>query len=608
MTLTKHFEKTLRIATRASALALWQARHIQQRLQELHAGLVVELLPLTTQGDRILDRPLAAVGGKGLFVKEIEQALIDGRADLAVHSIKDLPADMPEGLVLAATPERANPGDVLICRDPTRRFATLPAGAIVGTSSLRRASQLLAARPDLRIIPIRGNVDTRLRKVAEGVENLDASVLAAAGLERLGWQDRITEYLDFSICLPAIGQGTLGIQARSDDFDTLAFLAPLHHPPTSIALTAERALLRAMQGNCHLPLAGFAQIDPLTHTLTLHARLCAPDGSRVLKHIASSTVATEAAADMLGTQTHAALMAAGGAEILGALNTPQIDPDAPKPLKNKRVIITRSRDRRSSALSARIEALGGQPIEVASIAIVPADDLTPLRDALRSLSSTNTNTDKNQNPFDWIIFTSANAVEHTFQCLASEALDASALRRCMVAAVGPQTAQELAVREVRVDLHPPASDARAEQLLIALLAAGVGPGSRILMPAAANPTPTLPDGLRAAGAHVEVMTAYKTIAATEDRQRLQEILSQSPPGYLTFASASAVTHFAAMIQNPTVLNGWRIACIGPTTAAAATAAGLTPHITAPATSLESLADAIAQDAQQAHQHNSTDNT
>ncbi len=468
--------KTLRIATRASALALWQARHIQQRLQELHPGLVVELLPLTTQGDRILDRPLAAVGGKGLFVKEIEQALIDGRADLAVHSIKDLPADMPEGLVLAATPERANPGDVLICRDPALRFATLPAGAIVGTSSLRRASQLLAARPDLRIIPIRGNVDTRLRKVSEGFDNLDASVLAAAGLERLGWQDRITEYLDFSVCLPAIGQGTLGIQARSDDFDTLAFLAPLHHIPSSIALTAERALLRAMQGNCHLPLAGFAQIDPQTRALTLHARLCTPDGSRVLKHIASSTLATEAAAEMLGTQTHAALMAAGGAEILSALDAPHMDPNAPKPLQNKRVIITRSRDRRSSALSARIEALGGQPIEVASIAIVPADDLGPLRDALRSLSNTNKNTNT-QKPFDWIIFTSANAVEHTFQCLASEALDASALRRCMVAAVGPQTAQELAVREVRVDLHPPASDARAEQLLEALLAAGVGPGS-----------------------------------------------------------------------------------------------------------------------------------
>jgi hydroxymethylbilane synthase len=590
--------RLLRIATRASALAMWQARHIQARLEALHPGLKVELLPLTTQGDRILDRALALVGGKGLFVKEIEQALIDGHADLAVHSVKDLPADMPPGLTLAAIPERANPLDALVCRDlACKSLLDLPRGATVGTSSLRRRAQILAVRPDLNLIPLRGNVDTRLRKVAEGFEGLDAAILAAAGLQRLGLDHHISQILPADLCLPAIGQGTLGIQAREDDANTLRLLAPLHHPPTALCLAAERALLRATHGSCHLPLAAFATLsgDPAQPSLTLHAKLLTPDGAQVINHEATAAAPiTDEAAESLGLGAHAALVAAGGQAILDALQAPDAAPDAPgasssassiQPLAGRRVLITRSRDRRSSALSAHIRALGGQPIEVAAITIAPPEDPKPLQDALQKLVAS-------PDAFDWVLFTSPNAVEHTFQALASMALDASVFKGCRVAAVGEQTAQDLRARELTIALQPPADQQRAEGFLSVLLAHGLSSGSRALLPAAASPSPVLPDGLRAAGVAVEVVTAYRTIPCDDDRARLLSILSAPPPGDITFASGSAVTAFAAMLPDLAAIRGWRVACIGPVTAQAARDAGITPDIISPTASLDALATAL----------------
>ncbi|MFE8071204.1 hydroxymethylbilane synthase [Marinobacteraceae bacterium S3BR75-40.1] len=249
---------TLRIATRKSALALWQAEHIKAELEKLHSGLTVELVPISTQGDKILDVPLAKIGGKGLFVKELEQAMLDGRADIAVHSMKDVPMGFPEGLGLTVICERGAPGDAFV----SNHYATvddLPDGAVVGTSSLRRQSQLQAYRPDLRIRTLRGNVNTRLAKLDAG--EFDAIVLATSGLQRLGFHDRIRYDLPHEICIPAVGQGALGIECRLDDQELLDMLAPLDHRETAIRVKAERALNRRLEGGCQVPIAAYAILE-----------------------------------------------------------------------------------------------------------------------------------------------------------------------------------------------------------------------------------------------------------------------------------------------------------------------------------------------------------
>lgn len=248
--------RLLTVATRRSALALAQCRAFVQRLAAIDRGVVLKELQIVTTGDRILDRPLADIGGKGLFVKEIEEALLDRRADLAVHSIKDVPGLLPQGLAIACIPAREDPRDVLVA--PVHRtLDALPKGARVGTSSLRRMASLKASRPDLDIVPVRGNVDTRLGKVDGG--EFDAIVLALAGLVRLGLADRATELLSLEVSLPAVGQGALGIECREDDDFTRARLAPLHHAETAICVTAERGVLVALGGDCKTPMGAHAE-------------------------------------------------------------------------------------------------------------------------------------------------------------------------------------------------------------------------------------------------------------------------------------------------------------------------------------------------------------
>ena len=244
------------IATRESRLALWQAKHVQALLSDM--GHEVELLGMTTQGDQILDRALSQVGGKGLFVKELEVALEEKRADLAVHSLKDVPMELPEGFSLACVMEREDPRDAFVSNQYADLDA-LPQGAVVGTSSLRRVALLRARRPDLRIEPLRGNLDTRLRKLDEGL--YDAIVLAAAGLKRLGLSARIRAVFEPSVMLPAAGQGALGIEVRTDRADVVAALAPLVHHTTWLAVAAERAVSRAMGGSCSMPLAAYATLS-----------------------------------------------------------------------------------------------------------------------------------------------------------------------------------------------------------------------------------------------------------------------------------------------------------------------------------------------------------
>ena len=304
--------KTLRIATRKSPLALWQAEHVRDRLLKAHAGLTVELVRMTTQGDKILDSPLAKVGGKGLFVKELEQGMLEGRADIAVHSMKDVPAEFPDGLHLPVVLEREDPRDAFVS-NTARDLRSLPDGARVGTSSLRRQCQLRALRPDLEIIDLRGNVGTRLNKLDNG--DYDAIVLAAAGLKRLGLARRITETLEPDISLPAIGQGVIGIECRTDDPRINELIAVLADALTHTRILAERAFNRRLGGGCQVPVAGHAVIAG--STLTLRGLVGEPDGSRLIR---GSVEGVPAQAAALGTRLAEELLARGADRILENLH------------------------------------------------------------------------------------------------------------------------------------------------------------------------------------------------------------------------------------------------------------------------------------------------
>jgi hydroxymethylbilane synthase len=302
------------IATRESRLALWQAEHVRDRLKQ-EAGLSVQLLGMTTRGDQILDRALSKVGGKGLFVKELEVALEEGRADLAVHSLKDVPMDLPAGFALAAVLEREDPRDAFV----SNRFASLaelPRGACVGTSSLRRVVQLMSLRPDLRIEPLRGNLDTRLRKLDEG--QYDAIVLAAAGLKRLGLASRIRATFDTTSLIPAAGQGALGIETRESATELRAVLARMLHGPTWLAAHAERAVSRALGGSCSMPLAAHATWSG--DEIVLDAALGHPEHTArpLLRTQVRGRPADAAAATALGEQAAAQLRAAGAGDYLAA--------------------------------------------------------------------------------------------------------------------------------------------------------------------------------------------------------------------------------------------------------------------------------------------------
>ena len=299
------------IASRESALAMWQARHIQALLAELHPGLPTEILGLTTEGDRRLDASLAKIGGKGLFVKELEEALAGGRADIAVHSVKDVPMTLGPQFVLAAIGEREDPRDAFVSNRHAA-LAALPAGARVGTSSLRRECQLRARHPGLAIEPLRGNVQTRLRKLDEG--RYDAVILAAAGLKRLGLAGRITGLLDPAESLPAPGQGALGVECLKQRGDLIEFLAGLNHGPTARCVAAERAVSRALSGSCNVPLGAYAEARG--GRLRLRAFVGAPAGSRA---VSGEMEGVETDPEALGNALADRLRAQGAGEILAAL-------------------------------------------------------------------------------------------------------------------------------------------------------------------------------------------------------------------------------------------------------------------------------------------------
>ena len=303
--------KTLKIATRQSPLAMWQAEHIRDRLEQLHPHVKVELVTFVTQGDKILDTPLAKIGGKGLFVKELEAALLDGRADLAVHSMKDVPMALPEGLELAVICEREDPLDAFVSNH-YENFDDLPQGAKLGTSSLRRKSQLLKQRPDLDVIDLRGNVGTRLSKLDAG--QYDAIILASAGLKRLGLHDRIRHTLAAKISLPAVGQGALGLECRANDQEIIDLIMLLMHEETNVCVRAERAFNAYLEGGCQVPIAGFATLDG--QTLHIEGRVGSPDGQTLLQSQVSGRAEQ---AEQLGVQLAKNLLDQGAGELLKAL-------------------------------------------------------------------------------------------------------------------------------------------------------------------------------------------------------------------------------------------------------------------------------------------------
>ncbi len=307
--------RTVTIGTRGSKLALWQAEWVKAALRRLHPGLRIELNKIKTTGDKILDVPLAKVGGKGLFVKEIEEALLDHKADIAVHSMKDVPTEFPPGLHLAVICEREDPLDAFISsmqdrRFRIRRFKDLPEGAVIGTSSLRRSCQLLSIRPDLKISQLRGNLDTRLRKLDEGM--FDAIILAAAGMKRLGWADRITEILPPETVLPAVGQGAIGIECRRDDDFINKLIRPLGHPGTAACVRAERAFLTRLEGGCQVPIAAHA-VTTAGGGLVMNGLVGSVGGDRIIRGRAEGG---REDAEALGIRLAEDLLSRGAKEIL----------------------------------------------------------------------------------------------------------------------------------------------------------------------------------------------------------------------------------------------------------------------------------------------------
>jgi hydroxymethylbilane synthase len=300
----------LTIATRESPLALWQAEYVQSALRTAHPQLTVDLLGMTSRGDQLLDVPLAKVGGKGLFVKELEAALLSGAADIAVHSMKDVPMEFPEGLGLGVICRREDPSDAFVSND-FDSLSALPDGSVVGTSSLRRECQLRANYPNLNVKFLRGNVNTRLRKLDEN--EYHAIILASAGLIRLGMAERIRQTLPATESLPAAGQGAVGIELRSDDSEALDLLQVLHHEPTACCVSAERALNRRLQGGCQVPIAGYAELDAGGENLWLRGLVGRPDGSLILR---AESSAPAAQAQELGIAVAEDLLSQGAADIL----------------------------------------------------------------------------------------------------------------------------------------------------------------------------------------------------------------------------------------------------------------------------------------------------
>ena len=431
--------KSIRIATRNSPLALWQANYVKQRLVEEHTDLNVEIVGMTTKGDQLLDRSLVAVGGKGLFLKELEVSLLNKETDIAVHSMKDVPVILPKGLDIPVLCKREDPRDAFVSNDYQNLYA-LPSGARVGTSSLRRISQLKNAFPNLEFLELRGNVNTRLRKLDEG--DYDAIILATAGLKRLGFEERIKQYISPDLCLPAVGQGIVGIECRSDDVKIKALLAPLHSIESEIALAAERSMNASLEGGCLVPIAGYAQI--VSGKVELRGAVGDANGEVVLSaHNVAAKLTTQSSVD-LGQDVAEQLLAQGAAGILKSVyREPPVLSKVQKPV----VILTRQ-NRFLGNTAAILQRLDYLPAHIPTLDIVPV-----LNDEIKGIFA-------NLAEFTDIIFVSRNAVEIGMDLIKQ---NGGLSDRVRVLAVGGETAKQL--YGYNVDALFPESGSGAKALL-----------------------------------------------------------------------------------------------------------------------------------------------
>jgi hydroxymethylbilane synthase len=538
-------QRRIVIGTRGSALAQWQTQHIVREIMRLAPDLQVEVRVIKTSGDKDQTRALADLGGLGVFTKEIENALLAHEIDLAVHSLKDLPTDIAEGLVIAAIPAREDARDCLVSRHAVG-LMQLPPGARVGTSSARRTAQLLALRPDLQIVPLRGNVDTRLRKAQS--EDYDAVVLAAAGLVRLGRAGEITEYLPFDWMLPDPGQGALAVEIRSDDSSLAELLAPLNHAATRAAVLAERAFLRALGGGCRMPMGACAEtrdgvgaIDQ--SSLQIRGMVGALDGRRIVH---GEIEGDPARAEELGAALAERLLREGAAEILGI----PMGAIFQSPLQGMRILITRAAGQ-ADALADKLRALGGEPIEFPTIDFAPLDDYGELDAALARVPE-----------FDWVVFTSANGVHAVAERLNTLGLLPSIFALRQIAAIGPATARALVQLGLRVDFIP--TKFLGEQIALEL---PVESGQRALLLRADIASAVLAKGLTARGVAVTDVDAYRTV-----RPPVREV-DLTRVDAIMFTSSSTVRNFMAMLASRAI-GGAAVFCIGPVTAETARELGL----------------------------------
>lgn len=527
-------DRPLVAGTRGSALARWQTEFVIAALQNIAPARRIELRVISTAGDRDKSTPLAELGALGVFTTELENALRKGEIDFAVHSLKDLPTDLADDLPLAAILERADARDVLVSRHGVG-LSELETGARVGTSSARRAAQLLALRPDLTIVPLRGNVDTRLKKAASG--EYDAVVLAAAGVLRLGRADAITAYLTIEQMLPDPGQGALAVQVRTEDDETCALIAQLDHAPTRRAVTAERAFLQALGGGCRMPMAAYAQLE--NNLLYVRGMVASTDGKQLVRRELRGAPENASA---LGIALAQEILKNGGAEIL----------DIPLPTKatlhGKRIVITRA-ETQADEFAKKIRAHGGEPLFFPTIAFAPLDDFRELDANLKQLQS-----------FDWVVFTSANGVRAVAERLRALGIPTTLLGSAHIAAIGTGTAGALAEENVRVDFIP--TEFLGAQIAREL---PVGENERALLLRADLASDELADGLTARGVHVTDVDAYRTVLASPPP------LDWNRADAVTFTSASTVKHCWQLLDAPAraELAVRDIFCIGPVTASAA---------------------------------------
>jgi hydroxymethylbilane synthase len=612
------------IGSRGSKLALWQANWVKTELERAHPGLIVEIEIIKTTGDKLTEASLVQIGGKGVFTKEIEDALIERRVDLAVHSLKDLPTTLPEGLHIAAITEREDVRDGLVVSEPLRgkvkKIADLPQGARVGTSSLRRRAQLLSNRPDLLVLELRGNVDTRLRKLDEG--QYDAIILASAGLIRLGFEDRISARIEPEEMLTAVGQGALGIEARIDDEETNTLLQPLNHWPTRHATEAERAVLRRLGGGCAVPIAALGRFpknkgkSKKPGKLILDALVADAEGGKKIRHQLSGP---SARAEELGAELAQVLIAAGARELLprigdeprnegvrspesgvrgqesedgsresGVTEAEANEANSRLPLTGRRVIVTRSA-KQGRDLTEGLQRLGAEVIACPTIEIKDPTNWEQLDRALKHLSW-----------YDWLAFTSANGVEYFLRRLDGLGHGRAELMGHKVCAVGRKTAEKLFEEQISVDLTPErfTADALVEEFIKRFGIRQRLRGARMLLPASRTTRDVIRPALEKVGVYVEVVEAYQTVLPATSGAEVTQLICEANADFIIFTSPSTVTNLAALLETDHLapyLAKTRVACIGPVTAEAAQMYGLEVHIQPDEHTSEAIVRALVAD-------------